>query len=439
MRSVQLAGIAASVLFCAAQPISSLFVGPVNAAEIPESVQAIEDRLIAWRRDIHQNPELGNREFRTAELVAEHLRALGLEVETGIAHTGVVGLLRGGADGPTVALRADMDALPVTEQVDLPFASTVTTEYNGQTVGVMHACGHDNHVAILMGAAQLLAEQKTSLAGNVLFIFQPAEEGAPEGERGGAELMLEEGLFEKYRPEAVYGLHVGSQLPVGHAAYRSGPAMAAADAFKIHVTGKQTHASRPWNGVDPVVTSAQILLGLQTIASRRIDVTRQPAVISVGSIRGGVRNNIIPDSVELWGTIRTFDDAMRLQIHQEIERVAVNTAEAAGASARFELTGTRYPVTVNDPALTRKSLPVLQALLGDERVHLSPLITGAEDFSFFAREVPGFYFFLGVTPPGVDPDTAPSNHSPLFFADERVLPIGVSLMVGLVENHLGAG
>lgn len=416
--------------------VALLTAGSAPALEISPATRAIEPKVIEWRRDIHANPELGNREFRTAGIVAEHLQSLGMAVETGIAHTGVVGLLKGGQPGPTVALRADMDALPVTEEVDLPFASKVTTEYRGQTVGVMHACGHDNHVAILMGAAERLAAQREQLKGNVLFIFQPAEEGAPEGEEGGAKLMLDEGLFDKYQPDVAFGLHVGSGLNVGHAGYRSGPFMASADAFKIKVRGKQTHASRPWNGVDPIVTASQIMLGLQTIASRKIDVTKAPAIISVGQISGGVRNNIIPDEAQLWGTIRTFDADMRKQIHAEIEHMATLTAQAAGATASFVMDGTQYPVTVNDPGLTERSLPILREVLGGEAVHEVPLITGAEDFSYFANEVPGFYFFLGATPRGTDPRTAPSNHSPLFFADEGVLPIGVELMTRLAVDYL---
>ena len=409
---------------------------PAPAANISDAVRAVEPKVVSWRRDIHANPELGNREFRTAALVEDHLRGLGMEVEAGIAYTGVAGLLRGGSPGPTVALRADMDALPVTEQVDLPFASKVTTQYRGQEVGVMHACGHDMHVAILMGAAEVLAAQQDKLAGNVLFIFQPAEEGPPEGEKGGAQLMLEQGLFRKYQPETVFGPHVGAGLNVGMAGYRSGAMMAAADSFKIVVRGKQAHASRPWQGVDSNVTAAQILLGLQTIASRKVDVTRAPAIISVGSMQGGIRNNIIPDSAELWGTIRTFDPEMRLTIHDEIRRMAENTALAAGAEAEFSLGGTQYPVTVNDPGLTEHSVPLLREVLGKENVIQTPLITGAEDFAYYAREVPGFFVFLGATPRGQDPEAAPTNHSPLFFADEGVLPIGVELMVRFARSRL---
>lgn len=408
--------------------------GATVADAVSDAVAAINPEVIQWRRDIHANPELGNREFRTAAKVAEHLQSLGLDVTTGIAHTGVVAVLEGARPGPTVALRADMDALPVTEQVDLPFASTVTAEYRGQTVGVMHACGHDNHVAILMGVAELLNGMQDQLAGRVVFIFQPAEEGPPDGEDGGAGMMLSEGLFDQHEPDVVFGLHVGSALNVGHAGYRSGPMMASADTFRIDVTGKQTHASRPWNGVDPIVTASQIVMGLQTIASRQVDVTLAPSVISIGSISGGIRHNIIPDAVRMWGTIRAFDEAMRAQIHAAIDHTVTHIAEAAGAKAEFEITF-GIPVTVNDPALTEQMLPTLRAVLGADKVHDVPLVTGAEDFAYFAEQVPGFYFFLGGTPMGEDAASAPSNHSPLFFADEAVLPLGVELLTRLTLDY----
>ena len=313
---------------------------------------------MAWRRDIHEHPELGNREFRTAALVAEHLRALGMEVRTEVGHTGVVATLRGGRPGPVVALRADMDALPVTELVDLPFASKVRTTYNGQEVGVMHACGHDNHVAILMGVADVLASVKDDLPGSVKFIFQPAEEGAPSGERGGAELMLEEGAFENPTPEAVFGLHVAPG-PLGHLSYRSGSAMASSDGLRIVVRGRQTHGAIPWGGIDPIVVSSQIVLGLQTIASRQLPVTLTPSIITIGSIHGGVRGNIIPDEVEMVGTIRTFDEEVREDIHRRIRQTAELIAASAGATAEVFISE-GYPVTENDPALTERMVPTLQ-------------------------------------------------------------------------------
>ncbi|HUG97835.1 MAG TPA: amidohydrolase [Gammaproteobacteria bacterium] len=404
-------------------------------AAIRSMAEALEPKLIGWRRDIHQHPELSNREFRTSELVAEHLRSLGLEVRTGIAHTGVAALLEGGKPGPIVALRADMDALPVTEQTGLPFASEVTAEYEGEETGVMHACGHDAHTAILMATAELLAAMKEDLPGSILFIFQPAEEGAPGDEEGGAELMLKEGLFEWQRPDALFGLHVFSTITAGHIGYRSGPAMAASDRFEIVVRGRQTHGSRPWGGIDPVVPAAQIVLGLQNIASRQVDISRVPAVISVGSIHGGIRNNIIPNDVRLVGTIRTFDDAIRADIHERVKATADGIAGAAGATADVHVRR-GYPVTANDPDLVEASLPSLQRAAGEDRVYEVPLVTGAEDFSYFANEVPGFYFFLGATPEGVDPKTAPSNHSPEFDVDESTLRVGLRALATVTVDYL---
>ncbi|MEM7018436.1 MAG: amidohydrolase, partial [Pseudomonadota bacterium] len=391
------------------------------AKKLEKHTSDVEKQVIAWRRDVHQNPELGNREFRTAKLVAEHLISLGMEVKTGIAHTGVVGFLKGGKPGPLVALRADMDALPVTEKVDLPFASKAKTMYRGQEVGVMHACGHDSHVAILMGVAKIMAEMKDGLAGDVMFIFQPAEEGAPEGEEGGAELMVKEGIFKDRKPDAIFGLHVSSGIPAGVIGYRAGPAMAASDSFRITVRGRQTHVARPWNGVDPIVVTSQIVMGLQTIVSRQTDITAVPSIVSVGSMHAGVRSNIIPDSAELWGTIRTYDDDIQKSIHDRIRQTATSIAESAGATADVEIS-IGYPVTHNNEALTAQMLPTLQNVAGEGRLIELPLITGAEDFSFFQREVPGLFIFLGVTPPDQDISKAASNHSPYFFIDESALP-----------------
>ncbi|SDJ99272.1 amidohydrolase [Microbulbifer yueqingensis] len=408
---------------------------PVTAAEPGKLLDKTEGKVIEWRRHLHQNPELGNREFETAKYVARHLKSLGIEVETGVAHTGVVGLLKGGKPGPTVALRADMDALPVTEQVDLPFASKVKTTFNGEEVGVMHACGHDTHVAMLMGAAEVLAAMRDELQGNVLFVFQPAEEGAPEGEEGGAELMLEEGLFRKYKPEVAFGQHVTSNLPVGVIGYRSGPLMASSDKFRIMVKGRQTHGSRPWGGVDPITAAAQIVMGTQTIVSRQIDITKEPAVVSFGKIDGGVRNNIIPDEVELVGTIRNFDMDNRQQIFKRLKITADHIARASGAEAEVTIYE-GYPVTVNNPELTREALPVLREVAGEQKVMEIPKITGAEDFSFFANEVPGFYYFLGVTPEGKDPAAAPSNHSPRFYVDEAALEVGTEALTRLALDYM---
>ncbi|MDK9683444.1 amidohydrolase [Pseudoalteromonas shioyasakiensis] len=409
------------------------FASDINT-ELKSANKSVSEKVIKWRRHLHQYPELSNREFETAKYVAKHLRSLGLEVQTGVAHTGVVAKLEGGKKGPLIALRADMDALPVKEQVDLPFASTQTTEYKGNTVGVMHACGHDNHVAILMAAAESLVKIKDQLAGDILFVFQPAEEGAPDGEEGGAELMLKEGLF-KEKPEAVFGLHVTSSLNTGQIGFREGPLMASADKFTITVKGRQTHGSRPWNGVDPIVASSQIIMATQTIASRQVDVTKAPSVVSFGAINGGVRNNIIPDQVEMVGTIRTFDQEMRADIKKRLAKTAEMVAESGGAEAHVHIDH-GYPVTVNDIELTKKMTPTLAGVVGKENLITTPLITGAEDFSYYALETPGMFFFLGVTPKGQDAVTAPSNHSPHFFADEKALQLGVNAMTQLVVDYL---
>ena len=393
---------------------------------------AIEPDVIEWRRDIHANPELSNREFRTAALVADHLRALGMEVRTEVAHTGVVGFLEGGKPGPVVALRADMDALPVTEMVDLPFASKVRTTYNGMEVGVMHACGHDNHVAILMGVASVLTTMKEDLPGSVKFIFQPAEEGAPAGEEGGADLMLREGAFENPRPEVIFGLHVWPNR-VGEISYLPGPFMASSDAMRIKVTGRQTHGAVPWGGVDPIVVASQIVLGLQTIASRQLDVTATPSIITIGTFHGGVRSNIIPDEVELSGTIRTFLPEVRRDIERRIRHTVEHIATSAGATAEVEI-DYGYPVTVNDPELTMQMLPSLERV--SDSVKQTAKITGAEDFSYFANEVPGLFIFLGVAPPEADLATVPRNHSPYFFADEAALLTGVRALASLAVDYM---
>ena len=403
-------------------------------AEISKDIIDVEAKVIEWRRDFHQHPELSNREFRTAKIIAEHLKSLGLEVKTGVAHTGVTGFLKGALPGPTIALRADMDALPVTEQVDLPFASKQTTTYRGETVGVMHACGHDTHVAMLMGTAEVLAKNKANLKGSVLFVFQPAEEGAPEGERGGAEMMLSEGIFSQYKPEVAFGIHITSSIPSGVAGYHAGPAMAAVDTFDLTVHGKQTHGSRPWGGIDPIVASAQIINAVQTIVSRKVDVTKAAAVVSFGAIKGGIRSNIIPDKVEMVGTIRNFDMEIRDMIHENLRQIVENTARASGATAELVI-HSGYPVTVNNPELTKKMLPSLQAVFGDQSVIDMGMITGAEDFSYYAQQVPGFFFYLGVTPHEIDYRTAPTNHSPLFYVEESNLINGVKAFVQLVQDY----
>jgi amidohydrolase len=397
-----------------------------------ETIASVIPNVVAWRRDFHEHPELGNSEFRTAGIIAEHLRALGMEVQTEVAHTGVVGILRGG-NGPVVALRADMDALPVKELVDLPFASKAIGEYQGREVGVMHACGHDNHVAILMGVAEVLAGLGKDLPGTLKFIFQPAEEGTPDQSVGGAELMVQEGAFNDPKPDAVFGLHV-FPYPVGVVATRPGGLMASSDFFRITVKGKQTHGAVPWAGVDPIVTASQIVLGLQTIVSRQLDATLTPSIVTVGKIEGGVRNNIIPESVEMVGTIRTFDADTRLDIHERVRRIATQTAAAAGATAEVEI-DLGYGVTRNDPALFRQMAPTLRSVAGDGFIEANQTTT-AEDFSYFANEAPGLFLFLGVAPE--DPSLVYPNHSPRFYADERALPVGVRALTALTLDYLAA-
>lgn len=404
--------------------------------QVDTALESVQPRIVTWRRDLHQFPELSNREFRTSKIVAEHLQRLGMTVETGVAKTGVIGILKGGKPGPTIALRADMDGLPVTEQVDVPFRSRVTTTYRNETVGVMHACGHDAHTSILMGIAEAFAGLRAELPGTIVFIFQPAEEGAPAGEEGGASLMVSEGVLERHRPEAVFGLHVFANIPVGILGYRGGPFMAASDSYRIVVKGRQTHGARPWGGVDPIVVSSQIVSTLQTIVSRQTDITANPAVITIGAIKGGIRHNIVPDEVEMVGTLRTFDRAQRTDILERMRRTVTNIAEASGATATFEIDPGSNPVVNNDPALTRRVLPTLQRVAGEQRVKQVPLVTGAEDFAFFAERVPSFFFFVGVTPADQNPVTAASNHSPLFYIDEAALPLGARALAQVAVDYL---
>jgi amidohydrolase len=395
----------------------------------------VQPQVVEWRRWFHQNPELSNREFNTSAKVAETLRGMGLEPITGIAHTGVIAVIEGGKPGPLIAIRSDMDGLPVTEQTGLPFASEATDVYNGQDVGVMHACGHDAHMSMLLGAASVLNSVKDELAGSVMLIFQPAEEGPPRGEEGGASLMLDEGIWSEAKPEAVFGIHVGIGIPGGEIAVRPGPLMAAADMYQITVRGRQSHGARPWDGVDPIVVASQIVLGLQTIASRQVDVTLAPSIISVGRISGGVRNNVIPDQVEMEGTIRTFDEAMRRDIHARMERTARAIAEAAGAEVDFELIiGT--PSVFNDPELLARMMPTLKRVSGDRPVNSVTPQTVAEDFAEFAQETPGVFLFLGNAPPGVDPTTVAGNHSPYFDTHEPNLEMGVRVFSNLVVDYL---
>jgi len=403
-------------------------------AAIDRAAEAIIPKVVSWREDFHEHPELGNREVRTGKIVADELRSLGFEVQTGVAKTGVVALLRGAKPGPVVALRSDMDALPVTEEVDLPFKSKVVTDWAGQKTGVMHACGHDNHLAILLGTAHVLAGLKSQLAGSVKFIFQPAEEGPPPGEEGGAAVMVREGALENPRVDAIFGLHV-FPYETGTLAWRARGIMAASDTIKIVVTGRQTHGALPWAGVDPIVVSAQIVLGLQTLVSRQVDLTVAPAIVTIGAINGGNRQNIIPEQVKMIGTLRTYDKAMRDQLMDRIRRTASMIAQSAGASAEVTF-GQGTPVTYNDPALTARMDATLRRVAGAKAVPDSNPVTPSEDFSFFQEKAPGLFFFLGVTPKGTPPDQVYANHSPHFFADEGALITGVRALSNLAVDYL---
>jgi len=426
-----------TLLTGAALAMGAPLLANADVAPLDAAAKAVEPQVIEWRRHLHAHPELSNREVKTAEFVAKRLKAMGLEVKTGIGHTGVAALLKGGKPGRTIALRADMDGLPVTEQNDLPFKSKVTTEFRGEKVGVMHACGHDGHVAILLGVAEALVKMKASLPGQVLFVFQPAEEGPPDGERGGAKLMLEEGLFDIARPDAMIGLHLMASLNTGVIGYKPGPLMAGSDYFTIVVTGSQTHGSRPWTGVDPITVSGQILGGLQTIVSRQVDITHVPAVITVGAIKGGIRFNIIPDSVEMIGTVRNFDRGMRDDIVERMRTTASNIAEASGAKAEVTFRPeVSVPPVINDLELTERAVPLFERLVGKENVKQISLQTTADDFSFFGAEIPSIYFWVGVTPRGQDPDKAPFNHSPMFYLDEAGLITGVRAMLTLTTDFL---
>lgn len=396
----------------------------------------LEPKVIEWRRDFHQYPELGNRETKTAEKIADHLRKLGIEVQTGVAHTGVVGILKGGKPGPVVALRADIDGLPVTERTDVPFASKERSTYNGQEVGVMHACGHDTHIAMLMGAAEVLAGMKKDLKGTVKFIFQPAEEGSPVGEEGGAALMVKEGVLDKGpKPEVIFGLHINSQTEVGTIKYTPGGTMASADIFRIKVKGKQSHGAYPWSGIDPIVVSAQIINGLQTIISRQTQLPEGAAVITVGSIHGGVRNNIIPEEVLMEGTIRALDMDMQKKLHEKLKLTATKIAEASGAVAEVEIIP-QTPVTYNDLALTERMLPTLHTVAGRDKVVLAKAVTGAEDFAFYQEKIPGLFLFVGGMSKGKKPEEVAPHHTPDFFIDESGLTLGVKTLTSLTLNYM---
>lgn len=412
---------------------TSAVLPPTLAARIA----AIEPKVVGWRRDIHQHPELGNREVRTAKIVADHLRSLGIEVQEKVAHTGVVGILRGGKPGPVVLLRADMDGLPVTERVNIPFASKARSVYNGQEVGVMHACGHDTHVAILMGTAEILAAMRPNLAGTVKFMFQPAEEGAPAGEEGGAEMMVSEGILENPKVDVAFALHIDAGREVNTIGYTPGGMAASSDDFRILVKGKQTHGAAPWNGVDPVVTLAHIITAFQTIVSRSMDITQNPAIVTVGKITGGVRNNIVPEQVEMIGTIRSLHPDDRRKLHERVRRIATDIASSMGATVEIAIgEGTAYPVTFNNVALTEAMLPALREAAGAARVHLEKPQTGAEDFSFVAEKVPGFYISLGGRPANVPKEQAADHHTPDFYIDDSGLDVGVRALTAMTLLYL---
>lgn len=411
--------------------VSSLFLhSQINSADYDQ----VESKVIEWRHHIHQNPELSNREFKTAEYVAAHLKSLGIEVQTGIAHTGVVGILKGKKSGKVVALRADMDALPVVERNDLPYKSEVTSVFNGQETGVMHACGHDTHVAILMGVAEVLSKNR-NFPGTVKFIFQPAEEGPPPGEEGGAKLMVKEGVLENPKVDAIFGLHINSGTHVGKITYKPGGMMAASQRFVINVKGKQAHGSTPWQSVDPIVTSAQIINGLQTLISRESELTEEGAVISVGSIHSGIRFNIIPESLEMIGTIRTLDKDMKELIRKRMQEMVPAIAQAYRAEATVTIQD-GADITFNNEALTEKMIPTLERVAGNENVYEINAITGAEDFSYFQNEVPGLFFFLGGTPLDMKESEAPSHHTPSFIVDDASMKLGVKALSNLAVDFL---
>ena len=404
-------------------------------SKIGKKAESLESKVISWRRDFHQNPELGNREFKTADKIAAHLRSLGIEVQTGVAKTGVVGILKGGKPGPVVALRADIDALPVKERVNIPFASKTEGEYNGKTVPVMHACGHDTHIAILMGTAEILASMKSELKGTVKFIFQPAEEGPPEGEEGGAKLMVKEGVLENPKVDVIFGLHINAQTEVGKIKYRTKGTMAASDWFTIKIKGKQTHGAYPWLGIDPITTAAQIVMGIQTIVSRNVNITESAAVISVGQINAGVRSNVIPEELTMTGTIRSLDPKVQDMMHSRLKQVVNSIAESAGASADINISNQTL-ITYNDPLLTEKMVPTLEATAGKDNVYITPAVTGAEDFSYYQEKIPGLYFFLGGAPRGKPISETAPHHTPDFYIDESGFVLGMKVLSNLTVDYM---
>ena len=406
---------------------------------VNKKADSLENQIVAWRRDFHEHPELGNNEVRTSGIIAKHLRSLGLDVTTGIANTGVVGILHGGKRGPVIALRADMDALPVTERTPVPFASKVKTMYAGQEVGVMHACGHDSHMGILMAVAEILTSMKSELHGTVKFIFQPAEEGSLPGVKGGAEEMVKEGVLENPKVDVIFGLHINSQIEVGKLAYRPGGTMAGVNDMQIIIKGRSAHGAYPWSSIDPIVTAAEIINNLQTIVSRNLNLTENPAIVTIGAIKGGNRSNIIPESVEMLGTLRSFTADDEKMLVEKVKLIATKTAEANGAIAEVNIPySNRYPVTYNDPALVEKMLPSLQETAGTGNLQLRPPVTGAEDFSFYQQKVPGIYFFLGGMPKGGDPVKAPSHHTPDFYIDESGFALGAKALCNLTLDYMAA-
>jgi len=406
-------------------------------ADVAKKAAGIEQKIVAWRRDFHEHPELGNNEVRTSEIITKHLQSLGMIVTSGVAKTGVVGILNGGKPGPVVALRADMDGLPVTERGNLPFASKVRTTYNGQETGVMHACGHDTHMAILMGVAEVLASMKKDIPGTIKFIFQPAEEGVQSGEEGGAELMVKEGVLKNPAVEVIFGLHINSQTPVGDITYRPGGTMASVNDMKITVMGRQAHGAYPWSSIDPVVISAQIINNLQTIVSRNLNVTENAGVVTIGAINGGIRSNIIPEKVEMLGTIRNLSKEDEAMFIDRVKTIVTKTAESGGGTAEVQIPYSyHYPVTFNDPALTAKMLPSLKATAGADHVRLKPAVTGGEDFSFYQEKIPGLFIFLGGMTKGKDPLKAPSHHTPDFFIDESGFVLGVNALSNLALDYM---
>jgi amidohydrolase len=410
-------------------------VSPKLQSKLDQQAKEIEQQVIEWRRHFHQYPELSNRETKTGAYIAEHLKKLGLEVQYPVAKTGVVALLKTGKPGPVIALRADIDALPVTERNSLPFASKEKTVFNGQETGVMHACGHDSHTAILMGVAEILVKNKADLKGIIKFIFQPAEEGAPVGEEGGAFLMVKEGVLENPKVDAIFGLHIQSMRAIGQIGYKSGGMMAASDTYTVKVKGKQSHGSAPWAGIDPIVISSQIILGLQTIISRQTELTKEAAVITVGRIQSGIRSNIIPEEAIFEGTIRTLDSEMQKKIHEKIKLTATKIAESGGATVEVNIReGT--PVTYNDPALTEKMVSSLKKAAGEQNVQTINAVTGAEDYAYYQQKVPGLFVFVGAMPPDADPSKVASHHTPDFFIDERGFHTGIRVILDLTVDYM---